>query len=557
MVKRGFNGASAFTAVMLLLIIAFASPASAANEGSVQTVRAANASFNEFTNAPSPASETWMQNHFWRMVVYSPYFDSRTGWYPNAWTYRDAYAIYENSALASEHPEWILKDASGKDLYIPWGCSNGSCPQYAGNIANAGFRENWIEEARATLAHGYKGLYIDDVNMEYRVSNGEEQQVAPIDPATGQPMTYTAWRQYMAQFMEQIRAAFPNVEIIHNVIWFADSPARLSDPYIQREIESANGVYLERGVIDGGLTGGSGEWSLNDFLSYAEGINALNRYVVLGDNATNQQQQAYDLASYFLISDGNDAIDVGTSTPTEWWPGWETQLGQANGARYQWNGLLRRDFTGGMVLVNPPGATTQTIALPSAMQEENGDTVTSVTLPAASGIILKGVTSITPPPVEQPSAPASTRTTVETAPASPTTASNSPASPTTTPYRAQDRAQVSQSQSDGRPSQRARRRRVPTRIAGSVLRATQGSVTIQIEVQRGRRWVTLERLAAVVSQAGRYVRTLDLRAGVRYRVRALYKGASGFRPSSSKYHLLVPRVPRRAPARKQVVSRAT
>jgi hypothetical protein len=553
MVKRACNSAGAFTAVMLLLMIAFASPASAASEGSVQTVRAANSSFNEFTNAPSPASETWLQSHFWRMVVYSPYFDSRTSWYPNAWTYKDAYAIYESSALASEHPEWILKDASGNDLYIPWGCSGGRCPQYAGNIANAGFRGHWIEEARATLAHGYKGLYIDDVNMEYRVGNGAEQQVAPIDPATGQPMTYAAWRQYMAQFMEQIRAAFPSVEIIHNVVWFADSPTRLSDPYIQREIESANGVYLERGVIDGGLTGGSGEWSLNDFLSYAEGVNALHRYVVIGDNATNQQQQAYDLASYFLISDGNDAIDVGTSTPSEWWPGWETQLGQARGARYEWNGLLRRDFTGGMALVNPPGATTRTIALPSAMQEEDGDTVTSVTLPAASGVILKGSTSITTPTVEQPTAPASTKTTVETAPATPPTASNPPASPTSIPHP----AQVSQAQSDGRPSRRAWARSVPTRITGSVLRATRGSVTIQIEVQRGRRWVTLRRLVATVSQAGRYARTLDLQAGVRYRVRALYEGASGFRPSGSKYHLLVPRVPTAAPAHKRVVSSAT
>jgi hypothetical protein len=552
MLERACNGAGAFIALTLLLVTAFASPASAASEGSVQTVRAASSSFDEFTDAPSPAGETWLANHLWRMVVYSPYFDSRTGWYPNAWTYKDAYAIYENSALASEHPEWILKDASGNDVYIPWGCSDGSCPQYAGNIANAGFREHWIEEARATLAHGYKGLYIDDVNMEYRVSNGEEQQVAPIDPASGQPMTYTAWRRYMAQFMEQIRAAFPNVEIIHNVIWFADSPTRLSDPYIQREIESANGVYLERGVIDGGLSGGSGEWSLNDFLSYAEGVNALNRYVVMGDNATNQQQQAYDLASYFLISDGNDAIDVGTSTPSEWWSGWETQLGQARGARYEWNGLQRRDFSGGMALVNPPGASTRTIALPSAMQEEDGDTATSVTLPAASGIILKGSTSITAPTVEQPTAPASTKTTVETAPATLPTASKPPASRTSIPRR----AQVSQAQPDGRPSRRARRT-VPTRIAGSVLRATRGSVTIQLEVQRGRRWVTLRRLVAAVSQAGRYARTLDLQAGVRYRVRALYEGASGFRPSGSKYHLLVPRVPTATPARKRVVSRAT
>ena len=70
----------------------------------------------------------------WRMNVFSPYFDSRTGWYPNGWVYDDAYAIYAGEELASQHPEWILKDAAGNKLYIPFACSGGSCTQYAGHL---------------------------------------------------------------------------------------------------------------------------------------------------------------------------------------------------------------------------------------------------------------------------------------------------------------------------------------------------------------------------------------------------------------------------------------
>src|SRR5205085_10818824 len=35
----------------------------------------------------------------------------------------DVYAIYKDGALATQHPEWILRDQSGNELYIPYGCS--------------------------------------------------------------------------------------------------------------------------------------------------------------------------------------------------------------------------------------------------------------------------------------------------------------------------------------------------------------------------------------------------------------------------------------------------
>src|SRR5258708_36319206 len=113
-----------------------------------------------------------MRRHLWRMLVYSPYFDSRLSWYPNGLAYLDLYAIYTGAALATQHPEWILKDATGNKLYIPWGCSNGACPQFAGDISNLAFRQWWIGQAQTLLAKGYKGLFIDDVNMEFRVGNG-------------------------------------------------------------------------------------------------------------------------------------------------------------------------------------------------------------------------------------------------------------------------------------------------------------------------------------------------------------------------------------------------
>ena len=93
--------------------------------------------------------------------------------------------------LAKEHPDWILKDASGSRLYIPYNCDGGACTQYAADIGNPGWRRHYIDPAKARIARGYRGIFVDDVNLAFKVSNGTGQLVAPIDPRTGEPMTHT------------------------------------------------------------------------------------------------------------------------------------------------------------------------------------------------------------------------------------------------------------------------------------------------------------------------------------------------------------------------------
>jgi hypothetical protein len=356
-------------------------------QGVVHFVGGANTAFDRYTRNKDPSIGAFLRRHMWRMIVYSPYFDDKTHWYPSGWAYDDAYAIYRHSPLATEHPEWILRDGAGNPLYIPFACAQGTCPQYAGDISNPAFRAAWIADAKTKLARGYRGLFIDDVNMEFRVSNGQERHVAPIDPATHQPMPYEAWRGYVAQFMEQIRAALPHTEIVHNSIWFADTPTRTSDPYIRREILAADYINLERGVND--LTAATGPLSLSSFLSYVDVVHGLGRGVLLDSRVTERQATEYSLASYFLISGGNDGVATGGMTPDHWWTGFDVNLGDPGGPRTTWNGLVRRDFSGGIVLVDGPGASSVTVSLPRTMLNLDGRKVKSVTLAPATGVVLR------------------------------------------------------------------------------------------------------------------------------------------------------------------------
>jgi Hypothetical glycosyl hydrolase family 15 len=515
------------------LAFALCGRAAADSAGTVHFVRPADSSFDSFTGSPTPAAQAWLRSHMWRMIVWSPYFDERTAWYPQGWMYDDAYAIYTGSSLASQHPEWILRDSSQNKLFIPFNCSGGSCPQYAGDISNPAFRRYWIEQARGHLARGYRGLYVDDVNLEERVGDASEAQVTPV--GSGGSITASAWRAYMAEFMAEIRAAFPSAEIVHNALWFASGDAGVSDASIRREIESANTILLERGVNDSGLTGGSGPWSLNAMFSYVDQVHSLGRGVVLDGSAADPQGMEYNLASYFLISTGADAVGAKGQTPANWWPGFDVNLGEATDARHSWAGVLRRDFSGGIVLVNPPGSATQTVALPSPMRDASGNSVASVTLPAASGAVLRG--AVVAPSGASEAGPATTQTTLEARVIRSLRARHGVGR--THAHRLRWRRAGGRAHAARRRASRAHGHgALLARITGIVRQATRGSVVISVDLHAHKRWVAVKRVSVGVSGAGRYLALLALRGAGRYRVCATYTGAAGYRPSSSGYRLL-------------------
>ncbi|HZO57845.1 MAG TPA: NPCBM/NEW2 domain-containing protein [Bryobacteraceae bacterium] len=385
------------TLFALATCLAGLSSAQTAASGRVRYTKRQDPTFNRYTDNPTLAQQQWMVQHIWRLGTYSPYFDNKLSWFPNAWLYLDLYAIPKNSPLITQHPEWILKDAAGNRMYIPWECSGGTCPQYAGNIASQAFRNWWIADARAKLSKGYKGMWLDDVNMMFRVSNGYQVEQPPIDTNTGALMTYDNWRRYVAEFVEQINRDLSGYEILHNSIWFA-GPAgiRDRDPYVQRQIAAADYINCERGVTDAGLTGGTGEWSLDAFLDFVDRVHAAGKAVIFDDYFPPNME--YTLASYFLISRDRDAMGDLSTTPDNWYPGYDIQLGTPTNSRYTWNNLMRRDFSGGFVLVNEPGAPTRTVTLPGTFLTVSGARVTSVSIPAKSGVVLRNDGAPPPPP---------------------------------------------------------------------------------------------------------------------------------------------------------------
>jgi len=479
----------------IALVMAFTATASASPAaGEVRFVQEAKSSFDQFTQAPSAQTQAWMRDHYNRMRTYAPYFDGRTSWYSNGWSYKDSYAIYkDDAATQTTHPEWILKDPQGKRLFIPYGCGGGTCPLFAGDIGNPAFRANWINEARVTMAQNYKGLFVDDVNMEFRVGNGNGDQVAPMNPRTGRPMTAAEWRRYMADFMEEIRAAFPSKEIVHNAIWYAGT----TDPDIRRAYKAADVINLERGVVDGGITAGGGQFGYETYLSQIDWLHSQGIAVTLDSYADSRVSAEYNLASYFLINGETDTYRTDwRSTPEDWWTGYDVSLGAPKGQRYVAGGLLRRDFENGYAVVNQPGRPSVTVNTPGGAGPD-GAPRESVTLAGGQGAVILG----------QVPAPAAAAASLSLKPVpNPISAS--------VPGRAATKAA---------PSTRLRR---SVLVRGSVRRSQGGRVLVQIRRLKNGRWITVRRAHVRVAENGRFARLFTGLQRGRYSAKGRYLKAS-------------------------------
>jgi hypothetical protein len=351
--------------------------------GTVRFVRDFGASFEPFVRTSRHAR--FFNEHYWRAFAYSPYFDDRLSWFPDAWVYQDLQAIYPGSDWARQHPEWILRDAAGNLLYVPYACEGGTCPQYAADIGDPAFRTAWLAQTAEKLSKGYRGLYIDDVNLTPHVGDGTGHIVMPVDDRTGVTMTAADWSRYMAEFVEAVRERFPSTEIVHNSLWWLGD----SDPYIRRQQAAADYINLERGVNDAGITGGDGPTSLHALLDQIDRLHEAGKGVVYESYTDTEAGREYALAAYLLANDGSDALstDVG-GTPEDWWPGFDVRLGAPLNDRHEWRGLMRRDFEGGVVLLNEPDAPVRSEPVDDDLVGIDGDPVRRVTLAGGQGIVL-------------------------------------------------------------------------------------------------------------------------------------------------------------------------
>jgi hypothetical protein len=488
----------------LLLALAPAAGAATPDAGQVRFTKAAESGFDQYLLHPSPAGRSWISSHYSRMRAYSSFFDSRTSWYTNAWAYQNAYAIYRGQEAGEE--QWILKDGQGRRLYIPFACSGGTCPQYAADIGDPGWRRHWIDDAKRLLAKGYRGIFVDDVNLAFNVSAGDGVLTAPIDPRTEATMTHDNWQRYFAEFMAQVRAELPaGAEIVQNQVYFH---VGLTSPYVRRAINAATHLEFERGFNDTGIRGGSGKWGYDTVAAWIDYAHSNGKGVIYDVQA--DWGREYALANYFLYANGSDSIGMDAGgLPDDWWRGWETDLGAPLGSRYEWHGVKRRDFERGSVLVNPPDAPTRTLEVGGDSYGLDGAPAGRVKLDARDGAVLLRRTAL-PPALPTPSpSPTVSEPAVQTPGASAPLAGGSPVlgdPPNSSALLARCStpgcrgAGVKLALTVARSGRHARRRTATLR--GSARSHAARPARVSLRRKTDRRWITVRRKTRTLDRSG-------------------------------------------------------
>ena len=246
-------------------------------------------------------------------------------------------------------------------------------------------------------------------------------------------------------------------------------------------------VNLERGVVDGGLHRGTGQFGVETFLAHVDWLHRNGKAVTYDAYAANRDEAEYNMAAYFLTNNERDTYRSDfRSTPEDWWNGYDVKLGAAKGARYTQDGLLRRDFANGYVLLNQPGNPTRTVATVGG-RGPDGALRNTVTLRGGQGAVVSGQL----PPVVVPVL----------------------AKPVTNPVSAVVRKVTGRSSSATRkaasPKVKAKARKIARRavlVKGKVrkAKAKTGKAKVRIQVRRkvGKRWVAV-RTATVSVNAQR------------------------------------------------------
>lgn len=365
------------------------------SEGRLKVLVHAKTAFDPYTKPKDP--ETWrvLRSSYDAMIVYSPYFDTREPFFADTFVYIDMYGLKVNNpneTLAADNPDWVLRTASGDPVYIPWGCqSPNGCPQFAADVGHPDYQDGFVERVRGLVEVGYEGVLIDDVNLVWRLSDRQGATVNPVNPRTGEALTLEEWRSDVVDLLERVRREFPDTRIMHNSIWFADSPD-FDDPFVERQIAAADVIMLERGATDAGLVRGGGQFGFASFLSYIDRAHRLGANVLLLDQtAQTDREQTFNLVTGLLVNDGGDYVstqDYALMAPGSLWPGFGTDLGDATGPRTEDDGVWRRNFDAGIVVLNEPGREARVVELGGEFLTDDGRVVSELRLDGGEAALL-------------------------------------------------------------------------------------------------------------------------------------------------------------------------
>jgi hypothetical protein len=352
-------------------------------------------------NAQSAAAAVKAINPNIKLVPYTNLMELEPGVSASGSPYSPIYAAASsgNWFLRQAWPSGAVTDADGLSQIG----LNETVPAYLQ------WRAKWT--AANEFASGWSGVYLDNVLYQPRVNADYNQTGGAQTPAAaGQN-----WRNGYAAYVSDLRSALPaGSQIWGNVADWADGSI------------SGYNQMLDGGVIES-IIGQSYSYETQGWAQMMNAYKIIMNATKPGgyqifshddSNTADYQGMRYGLASclmdngyyYFNVNSSSipwfDEFNFVLGAPVAGPAGSATATYSNGGLVVYQNGVWRRDFQNGIVLVNPKGNGTQTVSLETSYKHltgsqdpsiNNGQTVTNVTLNERDGVILQRLTSVAVP----------------------------------------------------------------------------------------------------------------------------------------------------------------
>jgi len=300
------------------------------------------------------------------------------------------------------HETWFWHNASG--ARVPSSADG----KLLMNVSNSEFAAYWADSiARQTAAGEYDGVFLDSASpalLQGECASTDSRLAGTA--ASNQTFTElggqtwsAAWGAWIGNLDASLAQA--GTPLIPNTSAFVTT-------WDKSDYNRTAGIFVE-GFADPGFALADWKASTNQILKTASAgkIVILQNYLSSPGDVT---RRLYYLANYLLAKGSRSYLFYFASTPLEWYPEWQIDLGApattpANVDALVWQGVYRRDFASGVVLLNP-SLSAVSVTLPSAMRRLdpqgggavpsdgsvpgslNNTSVTTLSLPANSGAVL-------------------------------------------------------------------------------------------------------------------------------------------------------------------------
>ena len=225
------------------------------------------------------------------------------------------------------------------------------------NVSDPGFRDHWRDSLIRQVEDGdYDGVFFDSASPA--LLQGEAR--SPADPRLfadgvrtntfdelGGKSWIAAWEEWIADLDRSLSTK--RIPLIPNV-------GNLVTTWDNTDYALAAGAFSE-GFLDPGFSTADWKAAADQTLRLVRRnkIVILQNYLRSPDDVARRR---FLLAGYLLVKDARTYLAYFSSDPLEWYPEWDLDLGAAQKSAVtmddlSWEGIYRRDFEKGIVLVNP------------------------------------------------------------------------------------------------------------------------------------------------------------------------------------------------------------